>query len=360
MAFGYHVNSGSISDPIVSQSAMNTIDPDMGGHPLDFLAFIERSAEDIKYTPSLERGDLLHTWLEKQDDFVIAELPKPAPQMALFAERFNDLYIKKGYEKTEGFAEYAQGKISVDMNDLLSLNDIFVSFYGRTGSAEDIQLLTRCIFYARKEAEVDKRLTDTKILAKFQEECMAYIRFLQNAGDRYIMDVTTKNILINCHSSIMRHPFAKQFLHESYGSEREIYWQESYGDITLKRKGKLDKCKFENGILTINDFKTTAKPVSQFKTGAYKQYNLGRQLYNYAVAFCSENNLNINEIQLNLFNTVVQTTGNYPTIVYKMSDNEIQLAKQSYESVSNRIVYHIKNNVWEVTMEEHQNGFIMI
>lgn len=360
MSFNYHVQSGTISDPIVSHSGLCTLDPDMGGHPLDFVAFIQRSEDDIKTSPSFERGDLLHKWLEKPNDFVFAELAKPAPQMAAFAEAFYNLYFKKQYETRAGFTEFCNTKVQLDMEDLIKVNKIYQSFHGLQGSNEEVQLLIRCILFARYEAEVNKNLTLPKVIEKFETECMAYIRFLHDAGDRTIVDSATKNILINCHASITRHPLAKQYLHEAFHSEEEIFWTEVWEGVTIKRKAKLDKHRFENNKLQITDFKTTSKPVAEFKEGAFKKYKLGRQLVNYAKAFCSKHNLDFNTIELELVNVVVQTTGNYPTIVFKLTDDTIRNYVENYETTLKRVAYHIKNNVWDITMEEHQNGFIMI
>jgi hypothetical protein len=369
MAFGYHTNTGNIADPIVSHSAMCTIDPEMGGHPLDFLAFIQRTEEDIQYTPSLERGDLLHAWLEDESAFVIADLTKPAPQVALMAEKFFDLYINKQYEITSGFQEFAEQRLSIEFNDILELNKIYKELIGETGSDDDIQLLIRCILFSRKLAEVDKRLTDTKIIEKFKE-AVPYIKFLKSASGKYIMDLTTRNIITNCYASIKRHPFANQFLGNDYHNEKEVYWEETWNDVIIKRKAKIDRYKVIASIndgktrkLTIKvaDFKTTAKPVSNFKEGSYKYYKYGRQLVNYLVAICKDNNVRIEDISFELYNIVVQTTGNYPTIVYKSDSLETFTTNmKDYEQTMNRIAYHIKNNVWEVTMEEHQQGYVSI
>ncbi len=361
---GYHVNSGSISDPIVSHSGANTIDPEIGGHPLDFIAFIQRSEDDIKYTPSLERGDLLHTWLERQSDFVIAELAKPSGQMAEFAEEFKKLYCDKQYEITNGFAEFAQGKLSIEADSLILVNKIYDELNtSALKTNEEVQLLLTCILFARTKAEVNKKLLIPTVIEKFAQECIAYIKFLKLANGKYIMDVPTKNIVVNCHSSIQRHPFAKQFLSNEYHAEKEIYWEEVWNDndrITIKRKAKLDRFKYfpEEHRLVIVDFKTTAKPVSNFNKGSYESYKYDRQLYNYFIAVVHELHLSTVNLKVELYNVVVQTNGNFPTMVYRTHITD--KIRTNYGDLMTRIAYHIKNNVWEITMEEHQQGYVNI
>jgi hypothetical protein len=353
----YFANTGDLSNPVVSHSALNALEE----HPLNFREMIEGSKEDIKISPSLERGDLLHKWLEKPDDFIFAELDKPSPQMSLFTETFNDLYFKEEWKIDEGFISAASAPFSIDLKDIFTVQELFTSFTGQKANDEQVQLLARCILYARKKAEVDKRLTDNTIFKKFESECTPYLRFLQNAGNRTIVSKQDKEILINAHYSLQSHPIAKQYLGNDYQNELEIYWSETINGVTIQRKGKIDKFKFENNKLTIVDTKTTSYSINNFKEGAYKKWNLGRQLYSYAVGYCYSNNINPATVDsIELINIVVQTNKNYPTSVFKISPGEFNVLAHSYLDVMKKAAFHIKNQIWDITMEEATEGFIYI
>jgi hypothetical protein len=368
----YHSNKGSLIDPIVSHSMANMIDPEIGGHPLNFKEYVEQDKDNVKETPSLTRGDLFHKWLDKPGEFVFAELEKPTPQMALFAETFNNLYFKEQYKITHGFEEYAKQGMILDINELLTINEIFIGFHGIKGSDYDIQLLSRCIFYARTQAEVNKALKNNTLLDKFQTECIAYIRFLQNAGDRIIVDKATKDVLINCQESYLNHPIVKEILKHEWIHEEEFSWEEQWQGITLKRRAKIDKYRIEGNKVIIIDNKTMYNNISMFPTSSYKSYKYGRQLYNYLVAICKKHNLDINTIEVELLNIVTQTSGLYPTMIFKTqiinyqaASNEgemktVSALSSDYNRIMNRVAYHVKHQLWDMTMEEHQQGYILI
>lgn len=354
---GYFANTGDITNPMVSHSSLNALEE----HPLNFREMIEGSKEDIKVTPSLERGDLLHKWLENPEEFVFAELDKPSPQMSLFAEAFNTLYFKEGWKTHEGFMLIVEKPLSIDLKDIFIVQELFTSFTGQKANDEQIQILARCILYAREVAEVDKRLTDSTIFKKFESDCTPYLRFLQNAGNRTIVNKNDKQILINSHHSLQSHPIAKNYLGNDFQKELEIYWTEIHDEVIIERKGKIDKFKFENGKLTIVDIKTTSYPISNFKEGAYKKWNLGRQLYSYATGYTlSVHGVNSVITEIELINIVVQTNKNFPTAIFKVSDTELVNLEHSYNNVMKRVAFHIKNQIWDMTMEEATEGFIMI
>jgi hypothetical protein len=351
---GYFQNNGDITNPIVSHSGLCLLED----HPLNFKEHIERSEDTVVLTPSLERGDLLHKWLEKPDEFVFAELDKPSPQMSLFSETFNTLYFKEGWKTDEGFIAEAEQPFSIDLKDRFVVQELYSSFFGEKASDEAIQLLSRCILYARKKAEVDKRLTDSTIFKKFETECSAYIRFLHNAGNRIIVSKQDKEVLINAYQSLRSHPIASQYLDSSFQSEVELYWTEKVEDIIIQRKGKVDKLKFENNKLTIVDTKTTNYAIKDFREGAYKKWRLGRQLLSYAIGYCFQNNINFSDIEIDLINVVVQTNRNYPTAVFKVTEKEKYNLLVSYRNIMDRAAFHISKQIWDITLEEAVDGFI--
>lgn len=352
----YH-NVGDIGNLVISHSAINTIDPQMGGHPSKFLAFFQ-DTKDRPYTPSMERGDLLHLWMEREDSFAISELDAPTEQMGRFSQSFYDLYFKEEYKLREGITD----KVQISFDDCFKINEIYSSLFGQKATEEQFNLITSCIFLARKEAQVDKRLLNGTILEKFETICLPYLRFLKSASGKIITSKQTKEILVNCHNSILAHPTAKKLIALPGEKEKEFYWEENINGVVIKRKAKVDQIYFDSktGILYIIDYKTTALPVSSFASlnGSYYKYKLGRQLVNYESAFLHSSEIIPTRIEH--YNIVVQTTENYPTIVYKTSFTTAHAYRQDLQDMLKRISYHIGENKWDMTMEEYKNEYIEI
>lgn len=360
----YH-EIGKIGDLVISHTAMCQLDPDMGGHPSKFMAFFQET-KDRPYTPSMEKGDLLHLWQEHEDKFAIDELDKPAPQMAKFAEVFNDLYNLEGYKIRSGITE----NLTLDFNDVFAINEIYSGFWGKKAEQVEFDLLAACIFLARREAEVNKALTNNKLLDKFSTECIPYIRFLRSANGKIILDRKTKDVLTNCQASIKAHPTVQKLYELPCLKEQEYYWTEIFSNPTkeggdsLKRKIKIDRIIIDelNKKLIIIDLKTTSTPASKFQAtdGPFYKYKLGRQLVNYADGFFKANKIDERGWTIELYNIVVQTTDTYPTIVYKLSFARTHECKVDLNKIVNRVVFHIKTNQWDLTKEEYEQGYIEI
>lgn len=363
MPIEYYSNNGNLNDPIISQSALGYLDPEMGGHPTKFARFIN-SADESKITPSLERGDLLHRWLEKPDEFIFADIEKPSEQLEKFSNSFYELYVNKLYEITEGFTEFCQSKISLDASDYIKINKIYQELNETSEVNQDnIKLLIYSILFSRQQAKVDKRLTDTKVIEKF-EQCIPYIKFLKKATGKIAVTNQTKNILINCYESLKSHPIAKELLFEQSSSiikrqkELELSWKELHLETLVRRKARLDQVDKTISHIRIIDTKTTAKDVSLFKEGAFKQWKLGRQLASYGLGYQAANPSNYRQFEY--INIVVQTTEPYPTAVYMITEDTIQKSINDYNNIMSRLVHHIKTQNWEITQEEYENNGIWI
>lgn len=366
MPIDYHsIGKGSVDDLVVSHSSCNAIDPEVGGHPTKFLAFF--GEEERITTPSMERGDLLHLWREHEDKFVISELDAPTEQMLKFSDAFFNLYFKEQYKTREGVTE----GVNISVDDMFKIHKIYEGFFGRKASEGEFDLLAACIFLARRDAQVSKTWKNDTILEKFETLCISYINFLRKADGRIVLSKQTKEILIGCNDSINAHPKAKELVDmlkpgdgKIVGKEVAFFWESGIGGIQMKRKAKLDTVcvEFDKKILTINDYKTTSYPVSQFNspTGAFNKSKLGRQLTSYIEPVSKSYGFNPDIWKINLNNIVVQTTENYPCIVYNIGFATRHECKQDLNKVLHRVAYHIKENKFDLTMEEYMNGCIEI
>jgi len=356
-----YYNVGSKENLVVSHSAMNMINPLLGGHPKKFMAYFKDEPKEI--TISMERGNLFHKWLENPDAFKVSELDKPTPQMALFGENFYSLYFAGRYKTLNGSFQAPP----LELNEIFKINEIFEVFHGKKGTQDEISLLINILFYARKEAEVNATLKPGTVIEKFQKECINYIKFLHDAGDRIIIDKTTKDILEKCKENYLAHPFVKYLTElklniyiETY-KEKEFFWTDKVHKF--KRKAKIDFFIIDksNKRLIIVDNKTNADtnvPFNHFERGAMAKYDLDGQLVNYVEAIESE--IDLTGYKIELYNIVSYTTGEFPCIVYKLSIFSQDIAQKRLDKIKERIAYHILIDNWELTKEEIEDGFITI
>jgi len=371
---GYH-DIGKSTDPkewIISHSQLNLLDPLIGGHPTSFFSAMLEGQK--KETPSMERGTLLHSYLENPKEFIISEQNKPTPQIALLIETFFNLYTKSGWKNNSVFLAEVDLKQQIDSDSLEAFkvfypfvynNDLPLPSDWKNNVLEDFVLFVKCFRFSRKDSAYNSSHKEPTVIKAFMEN-IGYYEFLKQANGLIILDKATKNILTNCYNSVSKHPFASKLLFEpnpNAFNEQEIFWTAYIGNTTIKRKGKIDRYiinQFDRTVKII-DFKTTAYPVQNFRNldGAYHKYKLGRQLANYEIGL-KESNEELEKYNFEHYNVVVQTTGENPTMVYKTDFHNIYQYSLEIISLQKRLGFHINNNIWHITMEEQEKGFQII
>jgi len=354
----YHKNNTNTQGQyIVSHSHLCQLDPALGGHPKSFYKAL--NTPDSFQTPSMEKGDLLHAWIQHKDSFIISDKDKPTEQVSKLVERFYNLYIKEVWKADPVFINSATQKLLVDPDDVESYKTLFKAVTKEDANFDNgdyFQLLVRCFISARKDVAYNKGKLWATVVKDFIG-AIEYFEFLKEANGMIILTPSTRDILTNCHESIRRHPFANKLLFEMEGEhEKEYFWRSNNG---LNRKGKLDKLIIRGKTLIIPDVKTTAYPVSTYANGEYNpyyKYANGRQLVNYADGFFANNSEeNWAEWDVQLYNIVVQTTDEYPTMVYRTSNRKALELRDDLHALERRAIYHIENNIWDISREEHES-----
>lgn len=343
---------------IISHSHLNLLDPAIGGHPKLFYKALVDPAEEV-YKPSFEKGDLFHLWMEQQGAFVIEEQNKPTEQPAKLAEAFNDLYLKEKWKEDPIFLELSTHNTTIGIEENVLYQDLFNRVVGRTPQNRDeFALFVASARYARKVAEFNKNLKETTFVEKFRET-VPYLQFLQRADGKVILTAQMKETLNNCVDAVKDHPFASKLTWGTIGEvEQEYFWTKNYDGFAMYRKGKIDKVIVDERTKTliITDYKTTSYPVSKFADapeGSYHRYKLGRQLLNYSQGFFANHpEYNSGDWTVHLFNIVVSVIDPYPVMVYKTTNFTY---KDNLMLLERRAVWHIKNNVWNLTREEYEN-----
>jgi len=342
---------------LVSHSHLNLLDPDIGGHPkLFYKALVD--PEDNISKPSFEKGDLFHLWMAEQGSFVIEEQNKPTEQPAKLAEAFHNLFTKEQWKNDSIFLEIAAQKSTIGIEEKLMYTDLFRDVIGRSHQSDDeFKLFVTSIRYARKVAEYNKNLKESTVIEHFSK-VVPYLQFLNRADGKIILTATMKETLNNCVDAVKEHPFASKLTWGTIGqTEVEYFWTKNYDGFAMYRKGKVDKeiVDKRTKTLIITDYKTTNYPVSTFAgtDGSYHRYKLGRQLLNYSQGFFANHpEYNSGDWTVHLFNIVVSVIDPYPVMVYKTTNYTY---KDNLMLLERRAVWHIKNNVWNLTREEYEN-----
>lgn len=362
----YHQNTKTLEGQyIISHSALNELDPAIGGHPKAFF----KALNDPGYekTPSLERGDLLHLWMQHKDSFVIESTDKPTEKLAYFVERFYELYNKEKYKEHPIMLQVLAQDWKLGIEESIAYERVYRIVTGRadtvTSKDPDFALFIQCVRFARMDVNYNSTLKELTALKHFEEN-IQYLRFLQEASGRIILTAANKEILTNCYNSIQDHPFARHLAFELEGRhEVEMQWFSK--QYSIYRKCKIDKMLVdeEHKILTIIDYKTTSYPVSLFiePNGAYNKYRCGRQLVSYMDGFFQTHlDFNSAEWTINLYNIVVQTNGEFPTIVYRVAESAIYTYTTELRSLERRASSHIYEGIWNITEEERHHNYIEI
>ena len=277
----------------ISNSSLTYLCEDQGGSRLKFKKrYIDGDLEQ-EVTPSLENGKIIHAYIESPDDFVIADIDKPSGMMAEFVEA---IYASHGFG---------------------DINDTIVKAHKESGLYSSIK-------------------KENTIISKFEKEGKAYYDYLimtQRVSPENILTSKQKEILENVIDSLNRNVWAKQELFGDNCDKRlkEYEMYSSYRDMPIK--GMADIIDIDNvaGIITIKDFKTTSKPIAKYPE-AFEYWHTYRQLAFYKRLF-----IDLHPEYSNydfIFKVIaVETTGNYESRVFDISDEYIDKGEWEYTAM---------------------------
>jgi hypothetical protein len=251
---------GIDTDPnnwVISNSLLGMYDPDNGGHPKKFYNVITGQEEGFDETKSLERGTLLHDYMENPEDFLVSEVEKPDEKLGIVADEVATSLL--GSELTE---------ISDEMFDGLLLGSI-------------------------RKVGWNNKWSDEAVLKNTRDKVKPYVlEVLQMKGKR-ILTKATKEIVTNAIKSINENVTIQELL--NVDEEKVIVLKEYVvvvEELGFKLKGKLDRVhihiiedtvtnSFRIEVMVI-DYKTSGGSVSKF-VQTLESYKYHRQLSMYGI-----------------------------------------------------------------------------
>lgn len=332
----------------VSNSKLKLINPDEGGSPQKFKEGIKS-----EYNASFEFGTAVHQLILQPEEFILSEYPfKPSAKLGLFIDnvikyRKQGLSIYNSMLKASEKSDYYKGKLSNKIiktaiqkglkyyYDVIN-NNIYLDEFGREVIILSDKLqkdVKKCINSVKQNLEFKKLLSDqnfTNTVQYFNEQAL----FIDIA-------VTLPN------NEIVVIPFKLKF--DNYSIDPE------------------------SNIITLNDLKTTGKPVSYFmgnfvpllnensiKTGdqwingSFQNYHYYRQIGIYMMVlqiYMKSQNYNNYSYKSNMI--VVESTPDFNSNIFPVSQSYIKKGLEEFKELICRVAWH-EYNGYDKQIDENE------
>lgn len=306
----------------ISNSKLSLIDPLEDGS-------IEKYKEGFTgaSSPAFELGSAVHAMLLQPDLYTISDIRKPSGKLGAFAEavfenRKKGLTLQESIDKASIDADYYSGKLS--------------------GTRLKTAIKQSLTFYIKRISFKENLEKKTLFLADAMhskyELCMAGI-----ANNKGIKETLYPTCL-----------FGNADVYNEYAILADVYITLDNGEKKrLKLKAKLDNftVNHETKEITLNDLKTSGKPVGFFmgnrvKTfteageqwvwydGSFQKFHYARQmgLYSWLMVCAFKHLYNINyKLKANII--VIETIPEYRSRVYKINNNHIKQGLDEFKQL---------------------------
>jgi len=372
-----YYKEGSRDNIVISNSFLSALNPEQGGSPQKALSFFDKQTE-LYESKGIENGKTIHAYAEKPDQFSIATVPKPDATMGQLAEEFYRITKTQEVSTVTALATMSTAIVSklktpgANSAEMLEIQRAYEKLSQAIGVAEEP--LIRLFRVARSNVNAYKTYGEHTVVNKFVVEAVDYVKQLHELQDKIALTVADEEMIKKVIKALKGNPLANKYYNLGGDFDTNIIFKEwdIYYELTgYKAKSRLDNIyvDFDNLIIYLNDLKTTAKPLALFQNTveAYRYY---RQitLYKIALVKAIKQKLLGNSIYLDYDKLAkcsivtqiiaVETTGNFECCVFNMDD---YLAKGTKElqSLMTRYDFHVKNNVWNMSMEQVQGGGVV-
>ena len=298
----------------VSNSRLSLINPDQGGTP---EAYFEKTPHEV--TDSLILGSAVHGLILQPESYVLVEtVDRPTAKAGLMAD---ELYKLKHIPSDEEIIaasdkiDYYKGKMNdKKINDLRTKCNAYWSTRAVWEAANKEETRTP-IFLDDKKRDVVK-----SVLNSFN----AYAEFKKLLEPEYLLEKPTmgneKTILLDVTAEV-----------------------EGSDPFTLRLKSKLDNyiINKEANSITVNDLKTTSKPVSYFKS-AFDKYHYYRELgmYTWLLSLVAQKFYGISKPTMNANCLVVETFPSYTSMVHVLSPKDLMRGFNEFKTLLKLVAYY--------------------
>jgi len=368
---------GTKEDPVISNSALSCINPDEGGSIGKFMNFFGEK-EEKKSSLSLDRGKLVHKYVEDSSKFIVEELNKPTDMMSGFLEEFvlEADNIKKGVNYADVSIEIINSLKNEKAKeaDLRQARADFEKLGNTLGISTDDTI--RAFRLARNTTRAYKSKGDSVLVGDItnNQQERDYLKFLLGSRDKIVLKIDEKERIVGATTALYTHPVVSALLGlgnsdfdtvvgESF-VEVPIYWQESLTEpitgkkVTLNCKALLDRITVNHHAKTIHikDLKTTRRSIYQYQI-SFEEYHTYRQMgiYNRAVKFWFTSmfpDRNFTEYTVITDLIPVETMGLYHTTVYGVNHPWLFKGRDEAKALMTRFAWHKITGEYKYSPEE--------
>lgn len=377
---------GTPEDPRVSSSSLKELNPEQGGSIISFLNFFREKTEKND-SLALERGKLIHSYIEKPDNFIIADIEKPTEMMSGLLER-----VVKGASDFKGgvlnvgsvdtvitSALKTESAKSANIQGTLARYETLGNNIGlSTEDAIRVFRTTRGIAYKStgEEALLSSILEETK--------SFEYLKFLLGCRNKIVLEAAEGNKVRGAITSLTNHPkvsallglkqdeLSLQYIDDKVYSEVPVYWQETIAPfdnpdkkIKINCKALLDKIRINHKRKTITtiDLKGTKESLYRFQN-AFEYYRYYRQMafYQRAIIFWFKAlfpDYNIADYTPTVLMVPVETHGNFLTGIYNVSMPWQYKGKREILPLLSRLAWHQYVKEYRYSYEEIKGNGIL-
>lgn len=279
----------------ISNSRLSLINPEQGGCPEDF--FVTRP---IQRSDSLRFGSAVHTLVLQPDDFILVkDVDAPTAKAHYMAEYLYDI-IKN------------RNTITPTDEEIIRASNVIDYYKGSMTTKKMNELRLKCNDYWHQRFLFEKEYKGTQT--------------------PIYLDPKSRTKLVSCLSNIQKDPDIQTLLRPEgltqepiIGNEKTILLDVKVDTpkrtFVLKLKSKLDNFSLdlESSIITVNDLKTTGRPIAEFGN-AIDKYHYHREIamYSWLLTFCAKKFYNMESPTIRGNFLVVETIPEYSTGVVPM------------------------------------------
>lgn len=308
---------------VFSNSSLSTIDPDLGGHPKTLYNFFAGEKVE-KETGYFITGSLLHEYMQDKTNFAVSEIEKPSDKLGLVAEAC--LAIITQLE--------AEEKVEEELTILLS---------------------------AIRHVGWNPKWSDEAVIKNSKDIVLPYVKEVLKMEGKKILTKKTADTLSKCIDSIEAN---KNITKLAFNKDTETSFsfteQALYGTYNLnlldkfKVKGKLDRFTVDtvNKVITLIDYKTTSNPVTLFYRKSFNYLKYFRQMAFYKNLLADT----FPNYKIECFIIVVETTGDFNTAIFKVSDYWLGAGDLEIKQLFSLIQLQLKYNDFTKTVAELLNN----
>lgn len=375
---------GSRQKVVYSNSFGSWLNPEEGGSPQKALQFFDENIEE-KENKSLEKGKIVHTYIQYPQEFAVAEIPKPTKMLADFADNlFMATELIKQYEPSQlGHIHSISNTITSDKKSangqsahILETQAAFEKLGRLLGLEESI--LIKLFRYARGTGDnkIYKTYDEATLVNSFINEGLKYYNqklTLQNkieltASDKASIEGAIASLRFNGTTCALLN-LSNDIFYEGVFEFKELDIYFTVNGVPCK--ARIDRLEINHKMKTIKviDGKTTSKSVYLFPSTCeyYKYY---RQIGFYkkaAIEWVKQNwdkaqfqVLDLANYTVECYFVPVEMQGNYISVVYRVDDEYVKQGWIESKSLIDRTKFHIDNDMWTTSMEEYQNNGILL